>query len=250
MELGGRYNSHSKYGNNYTYSFNPSYRVQKQVKLFFNLSTGFKAPSLYQLYGQFGANPDLKPERSNSMEGGAKWFSTDKKFDVRAVAFTRAIEDVIIYGFPAYTNFDKQNDYGFEIEPSVTLSPKLRVRGFYSFVTGEVTNSVGKENNLFRRPKNSFGVNASYQASSKLFLSANFKTFGERQDRYFNLTTFTTESATLDAYALLDVYAEYSLGNYAKFFLDAKNILNQEYSEVTGYNTLGFNINAGVNLKF
>lgn len=250
MELGGRYNNHSKYGNNYTYSFNPSYLIQKQVKLFFNLSSGFKAPSLYQLYGQFGANPDLKPEKSNSVEGGAQWFSTDKKFDVRAVAFRRSIEDVIIYGFPAYTNFDKQNDHGFEIEPSVNLSAKLRIGGFYAFVTGEVTNSVGKENNLFRRPKNSFGINASYQASPKLFLSANLKTFGERQDRYFNLTTFTTESATLEAYGLLDVYAEYSLGNHAKFFLDAKNILNQKYSEVTGYNTLGFNINAGVNLKF
>ncbi len=250
MELGGRYNNHSKYGNNYTYSFNPSYLIQNQVKLFFNLSSGFKAPSLYQLYGQFGANPDLKPEKSSSVEGGAQWFSTDKKFDVRAVAFTRAIEDVIIYGFPAYTNFDKQNDHGIEIEPSVNLSDKLQIRGFYSFVTGKVTNSVGKENNLFRRPKNSFGLNASYRASSKLFLSANLKTFGERQDRYFNLTTFTTESATLNAYALLDAYAEYSLGSYVKFFLDAKNILNQKYSEVTGYNTLGFNINAGVNLKF
>jgi vitamin B12 transporter len=250
MELGGRYNSHSKYGNNYTYSFNPSYLVQNQVKLFFNLSTGFKAPSLYQLYGQFGANPDLKPERSNSMEGGAQWFSTDKKFEVRAVAYKRSIEDVIIYGFPAYINFDKQNDHGVEIESSVNVSDKLRMRAFYSFVTGEVTNSVGKENNLFRRPKNSFGLNASYRASSKLFLSVNLKTFGERHDRYFKMSTFTTESATLDAYALLDAYAEYSLGSYVKFFLDAKNILNQKYSEVTGYNTLGFNMNAGVNLKF
>ena len=250
MELGGRYNNHSRYGDNFTYSFNPSYLIQNQLKLFFNLSTGFKAPSLYQLYGQYGANPDLKPEKSNSVEGGAQWFSPDKKFDVRAVAFKRTIEDVIIYGYPTYTNFDKQNDHGFEIEPSVNLSEKIRIRGFYSFVTGEVTNGVGTENNLFRRPKNSFGINASYQVSSKLFVSANLKTFGQRQDRYFNLTTFTTDSATLDAYALLDSYAEYKLGNHLKLFVDAKNILNQKYSEVTGYNTLGFNVNAGINLKF
>ena len=56
MELGGRYNNHSKYGDNFTYSFNPSYLIQNQFKLFFNLSTGFKAPSLYQLYGQFGSD--------------------------------------------------------------------------------------------------------------------------------------------------------------------------------------------------
>lgn len=250
MELGGRYNNHSKYGDNFTYSFNPSYLIQNQFKLFFNLSTGFKAPSLYQLYGQFGANPDLKPEKSNSMEGGIQWFSPDKKLDIRAVAFTRAIEDVIIYGFPAYTNFDKQNDHGFEIEPSFSLSDKIRIRGFYSFVTGEVTNSAGIENNLFRRPKHSFGINAGYQVNSKLFVSTNLKTFGQRDDRYFDLNTFTTVSSTLEAYALLDAYGEYKLGNHLKFFVDVKNILNQEYSEVTGYNALGFNLNAGINLKF
>ena len=249
MELGGRYNNHSKYGDNFTYSFNPSYLIQNQVKLFFNLSTGFKAPSLYQLYGQYGANPDLKPEKSNTVEGGVQWFSSTKKIDVRAVAFKRKIENVIIYGFPTYSNFDQQNDHGFEIEPSVNLSDKIRVRGFYSFVTGQVTNSLGTENNLFRRPKNSFGLLVGYQASAKLFVSGNLKTFGKRDDRYFNLATFTTDNATLDPYALLDVYAEYKFSSHLKLFVDAKNILNQKYGEVVGYNTLGFNLNGGISLK-
>jgi vitamin B12 transporter len=251
LELGGRYNNHSKYGDNFTYSFNPSYLIQNQLKLFFNLSTGFKAPSLYQLYGQYGANPDLKPEKSNSVEGGAQWFSSSKKFDLRMVAFKRTINDVIISQFPTYTysNFDKQNDHGFEIEPSVNLSDKIRIRGFYSFVTGEVTNSMGTENNLFRRPRNSFGLQVSYQASAKLFVSANLKTFGKRDDRYFNLANFTTDNATLDPYALLDVYAEYKFSSHLKLFVDGKNILNQKYTEVVGYNTLGFNLNGGISLK-
>ncbi|MEK6782526.1 MAG: TonB-dependent receptor [Bacteroidota bacterium] len=250
MELGARYNNHSKYGDNFTYSFNPSYLIQRQLKLFFNLSTGFKAPSLYQLYGQYGANPDLKPEKSNSIEGGVQWFSPDKKFDIRADAFKRRIEDVIIYGYPTYTNFDEQNDHGLEIEPSVNLSDKIRIRGFYSFVTGEVTNSTGTENNLLRRPKNSFGINAGYQASAKFYLSANLKAFGKRDDQFFNLTTFATDKALLDAYALLDFYAEYKFGDHVKIFIDAKNILNQQYSEVTGYSTLGLNANTGISLKF
>ncbi len=250
MELGGRYNHHSKYGDNLTYSFNPSYLIQNQMKLFFNLSTGFKAPSVYQLYGQYGANPDLKPEKSNSVEGGAQWFSNDKKFDIRAVMFERKIRDVIIYGYPTYTNFDTQNDHGLEIEPAVNLSDKIRLKGFYSFVTGKVTSSTGQENNLFRRPKNSFGLNAGYQIHSKLFFSANIKTFGKRSDRFFNLATFVTEDTTLKAYTLLDVYSEYKFKEGIRFFVDIKNLLNQKYSEVAGYNTLGLNLNAGINLKF
>ena len=32
-------------------------------------------------------------------------------------------------------------------------------------------------------------------------------------------------------------------------FIDAKNILDQDYTEVYGYNTLRFNINTGISFK-
>ena len=73
VELGGRYNHHTQFGQNFTFSFNPSYRWQNGLKAFVNISTGFKAPTLYQLYGQYGANPDLKPERSQNAEAGVQW---------------------------------------------------------------------------------------------------------------------------------------------------------------------------------
>ncbi|HEY9301277.1 MAG TPA: TonB-dependent receptor, partial [Phormidium sp.] len=41
LELGGRYNHHSRYGSNYTYSINPSYIINNNIKLFVNYSTGF-----------------------------------------------------------------------------------------------------------------------------------------------------------------------------------------------------------------
>ena len=64
LELGGRYNNHNKYGSNFTYSFNPSYLINGNVKIFANLSSGFRAPSISELFGPFGANPNLKPEKS------------------------------------------------------------------------------------------------------------------------------------------------------------------------------------------
>ncbi|MFT3703527.1 MAG: TonB-dependent receptor [Agriterribacter sp.] len=50
LELGGRYNKHSQYGNNFTYSINPSYTISSSVKIFANYATAFKAPSLQALY--------------------------------------------------------------------------------------------------------------------------------------------------------------------------------------------------------
>ncbi len=254
-EVGGRYNNHSQFGNTITYSINPSYLINKQVKLFANYSTGFKAPTLSELYGQFGANDKLKPQESKNAEGGVQYIVPGNKFDIRVTYFSRKIENAIVYGSTGYLNLDKQNDHGFEIEPTIRAGEKLFVRAFFAFVDGEVTTKtfLGKDttyNNLIRRPKNSFGVNIGYQFSQQLFVSLNLKTFGERKDTFFDLTDFSSKQVNLPAYQLLDLYAEYKLfKDKLKMFVDAKNILDQRYEEVFGYNTLRFNINTGISFK-
>ena len=69
-EIGGRFNHHNQYGNNFTYSFNPSYLIDEEIKLFVNITSGFRAPSISELFGPFGANPNLKPEKSTTQEAG------------------------------------------------------------------------------------------------------------------------------------------------------------------------------------
>jgi vitamin B12 transporter len=254
VELGARHNIHSKYGNNFTWSFNPSYWLGKNAKLFFNYSTGFKAPMLNQLYGQYGANPDLKPEKSETLEAGMQFVSSNKNFDMRAVLFTRAIDDVIIYNSQfQYVNFNQQSDYGFEFEPGYHLN-KLSLNAFYAFAEGKVKTktTAGTDttyNNLIRRPKNSFGVTVGYQFTLNFFASVGLKTFGQRNDQYYD-ASFALQSIVLQSYQLLDVYAEYKFKNRFRFFAHGKNLLNQDYMEVAGYNTLKANINIGMIASF
>ena len=251
-ELGGRYNSHSEFGSAFTYSVNPSYLINNRLKLFANYSTGFKAPTLNELYGQYGANDKLKPQESNSAEAGLQFIAPDSRFDIRATYFNRKIENAIVYGAMGYVNLNEQNDHGFEIEPTIRVNDKLSIRGFYAFVDGEVTTKTSVDqdttfNNLIRRPKNSFGVNVGYYITKNFFASVNFKTFGARKDTFFDSNDFSTKSVNLSAYQLLDLYAEYKLASgRVRLFFDAKNILDQDYAEVYGYNTLRFNINTGV----
>jgi vitamin B12 transporter len=254
VELGGRYNHHTQFGQNFTYSFNPSYRWQNGLKAFINLSTGFKAPTLYQLYGQYGANPDLKPERSQNAEAGVQWVSQSKKIEGRMVFFARRIEDVIVYAYPTNVNLNEQNDRGVEWELTVTPTPKLTLKAFYAYVTGDVTTTTNNKdttfNNLIRRPKNSFGLNAGYRLNQKWYSSLNLQSFGKREDLYFDESTFTSQQVTLTSYVLLDVYVEYSLPKPSlTLFLQGKNLLNQNYEEVYGYSTMGINMQGGVKIK-
>lgn len=255
LETGGRFVNHSAYGNNFTYSINPSYLISKRAKLFVNYSTGFKVPTLAQLYGPFGANEGLQPEESASAEAGIQLLSANKRWNVRATYFNRKIEDVIVYMTGSgYINQDKLNDHGVEVEGSYRWG-KLSVTGFYAYVDGEMTTHTGsgsetKPNNLLRRPKHSVGLNIGYRATDKFLASLNFKTFSKRNDMLLDFETFTYIPVVLDDYQLLDVYAEYTFSSHLKAFADFRNLLNQEYYEVYGYNTQPFNVSLGVRVTF
>ncbi|HEX5026048.1 MAG TPA: TonB-dependent receptor [Agriterribacter sp.] len=257
LELGGRYNKHSAYGSNYTYSINPSYSINDRVKVFVNYATAFKIPSLQTLYGPYGANPDLKPEESATLEGGVQATLFSGLLDARAVYFKREIENVIVYG-PSYQveNLDKQKDHGLEIESALHITKQLSVKLFYAYVDGEVTTKSKTEPskdttyaNLIRRPKHSFGTNIGYQLTPHFFVSTQINSYSSREDQFFDMASYTTKPVVLKAYTLWNAYAEYSFARKRiKLFVDVKNITNSKFEEVYGYATPGFNIIAGVRL--
>ncbi len=257
VELGNRLNIHSSYGSHYVFNINPSYLIKEQVKLFVNISSAYRTPSLYQLFSEYG-NKDLKPEAAMNAEGGIQYFTADKKFSTRAVVFRRNIKDVIFFFYNSttfqsqYINRDKQKDNGFELEASYTGIKNTTVKAFYNYVDGNITEKTGSGKdttyfNLLRRPKNNLGLTVSSQITKRLSVSGNLFFIGKREDKYFDAATFSTVAVTLKKYALLNFYADYSfLKNKIKLFADLRNITNSKYVEISGFNTLGFNIYSGL----
>ena len=260
LDLGGRVNIHSEYGSFFVFNINPSYLVNKQIKIFANLSSAYRTPSLYQLFSEYG-NKALDPEAGFTGEGGVQYFSTGNKFTGRAVAFTRKVNDVIFFFYnpvtfsSQYINQDKQKDYGFELEASYKVANTTTVKAFYTYTTGEITTrQAGKDttyDNLLRRPKSSIGINLASQVSKTFFISTNVMSAGKRKDAYFDNTTFATVYTTLKSYVLWDIYVEYGfMKNKLKLFTDLRNITNSKYTEISGFNTLGFNGYGGILYSF
>ncbi len=253
IELGGRYNNHKQYGDNFTYSVTPSVNLVKdKFKLFGTVSSAFKAPQLPELFGQFGANPDLKPQKSNNYEAGFSVSLAENKFNLRAVAFERYLKDAIIYGRDGYINLNTQDDKGFEIEPSFAAG-KFNINAFYAFVKGRGTTRDAQGNIinndiLLRRPKNSYGINVGFDPSKKLSFNAAYRRYGQRADFFFD-ADFNNIALTLPSYHLFDAYSAYQLNSKTRLFVDVKNIFNQNYVESTGYSTMGTNFNAGFTIK-
>ncbi|MBG9376265.1 TonB-dependent receptor [Panacibacter sp. DH6] len=256
IELGGRYNQHNKYGGNATYSFNPSYLINEKIKLFANVTSGFRAPSIGELFGPYGANPDLKPEKSNTQEAGVQAVIANKKITATITGFNRTITDVIVYNTNyTYENRDKQHDFGAELELSITPVEQLNIKASYAYIDGKITQALqGKDTsyyNLLRRPKHSVNLYAGYQVSKQLFISASTQVIGKRTDNYFDPNTFVATQVDLSAYALVNMYAEYRfLKSRLNVFVDAKNLFDKtNFYEVYGYGVQGINVTGGVRLR-
>jgi vitamin B12 transporter len=254
VELGGRFNHHNQFGNNFTYSFNPSYLLNNKTKLFVNITSGFRAPSIDELFGPYGANPNLKPEKSNTQEAGIQTELIQQKLSLTISGFNRNINDVIIYGLNGYENRDRQHDYGAEVELNYNYK-KIAFRTSYAYINGELTEKTGKDTsfyNLLRRPKNAVNIFASYQVTKHFFISSSLQFAGKRTDNYFDPVTYEQSEVSLKSYALWNVYAEYKFSkNRFSFFAAANNITNNKnYYEVYGYSVQGFNATAGLRFTF
>ena len=258
-ELGGRFNNHSAYGNNFVFNVNPSYLIKEQYKIFLNLSTAFKTPSLYQLYSEYG-NADLKPETGLTLEGGIQYYSKNKSINVRATYFNRRVNNIInFYTDPFsyqsyYINQDKQNDHGVELESTLQLCKTSVLKLFYTYVDGKVsTKNAGKDTtffNLIRRPKSTFGLSLNFKIKPQFYISTGLNWVGKRTDISYD-AFFNRVELVLKNYLLWNVYAEYAmLKNKLKLFTGLRNITNTKYTEVYGFNTAGFNASAGLRFSY
>src|SRR5699024_7729936 len=141
LNLGGRLNHHSEYGSHFTYNFNPSYTLNFQssyLKFLGSYSSSYIAPSLSQLFGAFGANPDLKPEENQTIEGGLEF--KNSQFSLSALYFNREEENFIDYimdgesGEWMYSNVEERcTVHGVEIETSYNPISKLIFSANYTF---------------------------------------------------------------------------------------------------------------------
>ncbi|HEY4109886.1 TonB-dependent receptor plug domain-containing protein [Puia sp.] len=247
LDLGGRYNSFNRYGKVFTYSVNPSFVLNDRLKLFADLSSGFSAPTLYQLYSPY-RNPDgLKPERTISGEGGIQY--NQSGLNLRALYFRRHSRDEIIFSGSGYENLDKEDAHGFEVEAAYKYGI-WSFTGNYTYTAGTVTTTGNGAkdttfNNLYQRPKNLVNASVGVQATKGLFLSLALRTVGQRIDDIYGGARGMADGF---AYYTLNGYAEYRFGKMLKLFADFKNITDQRYFDIPGYTSFGFNFMAGISV--
>ena len=250
INAGARFNNHSEYGSNLIYNVNPSYVFKfdkNYIKILSSYSTSFIAPSLSQLFGAFGPNPNLEPETNITFEVGVELKLSDK-LRLSTVFFDRTEENFIDYVIIDFDTFEGQYQnvttdfsvHGVEVELSSKLTEKVSLSANYTF-------TERKDVVALRIPKHKVSASINYTVNAKTFIGLNYQFVGDRTDTNFS----TFENETLNSFSVVDMqFNRDIIPNRLKLLASIQNVFNAEYTEVIGFSTLGRNYRLGMRLNF
>ncbi|MFH1190529.1 MAG: TonB-dependent receptor [Candidatus Omnitrophota bacterium] len=255
---GMRVSHHSRAGTHMTYRIDGSYLFPTGTKARGLAATGFKAPSLYQLYAPAtvffgGGNPDLKPEKSASYEFGADQYLFDDKLITGVTYFHTVYADLIdaltdpnTFVTGQYINIGKAQVHG--IEASITAKPVEDIKVMVG-LTYQKTKDFQNDQDLIRRPERKFFVEVFWQATDKLSFDLRVRYNGPMSDNLSN-PAWALDTYKMKEFVVVDSVVNYDISGNFSVYLKADNVFNKYYEEVRGYGTAPFSLYGGVKAKF
>lgn len=264
--LGVRHDDHERFGGATSFGADISYEVATDIRLRASVGEGFKAPTLFQLFSDFG-NETLRPEKSTGIDFGIAWKDRSQPFHAGITVFRRDSEDLIDFvscfetnvgicadrPFGTYDNVERARSQGIEVEAGAAVGPG-RLRIAYAFIDSEdrTEGSVTQGNRLARRPRHA----ATLSGDLPLFPAQNFAPKLGFDLRYVSDSfddAFNT--VPLDHYLLLDLRAEVVLqdlgGNRPLvLFGRVENVTGEDYQTAAGYAQAGSGVFGGIRFGF
>lgn len=260
LTAGGRYDKHDIYGGHSTGQFAAAWALNDgHTLLRASFGQGFKAPSLYQLFSNYG-NKDLEPEQANSWDAGIEQHAWDGRVLLSATYFNRDSRNLIEFfdcfamlgplcathpsgGY--YDNIARASAHGVEWQAAVNPSERLSLSANYTLTDTE-NRSPGSStygNELPRRPKNAANFLATYHWPSRLSTTIGARYGGRSFDDAAN-------AIALGGYVLLDLKVSYAIMDRLEVYARIDNATDKHYETAYKYGTYGRTGFAGIRANF
>lgn len=243
FNAGLRLDHHNKFGEELTYKVGAAWLFRLLgTKLYANYGTGFKAPTINDLFFPNFGNPDLKPETSQGYELGLEQQLLDKKLQARAAYFSTRFEDLIVSvtsgGVSQAQNVQKATAQGVEFELNLAPLSWLRLDSNYTYMETE-DESTGKA--LPRRARNKASIGTTFLPLPDLSLGANVRYVGKR------LSSNTVE---LNRHTVVSLIGSYDIAKNVQLFFRVENLFDKKYEEVRGFGTAPRSAYGGLKFSF
>jgi len=260
---GVRRDDHSRFGDRTLFAGGGVWALPWGTVVRASYAEGFKAPTLYQLFSEFG-NQALAPEEADGWEAGAEQRFMGGALAVGGTYFERRTTNQIIFNSCAatstlplcfqpgsmtrrsgyYQNVARAFARGIEAVARLQVGPRLLVDGNYSWTEAE-DRSPGANNGrwLPRRPRHAANASATYTLPNAFSLGVAARWSGDTFDNAAN-------TVKLDRYTLVDLRAELLLSPEVRLFGRIENLFDETYQTAFRYNTLGRSVYAGLRGRF
>mgnify|MGYP001581359448 CR=1 FL=1 len=241
--VGVRADYNNRFGNEITYKAEAAYRIKESgTRLRAAYGTGFHGPTLNDLYFPGFGNPDLKPETSESIEGGIEQTFLSDRLGLQATYFYNRFEDLIIFDSTTFLpeNIGEATSKGAEIG--------LQIRPFKAVILNTnytLTDTENRENDkeLPRRARKKANAMLSINPIASLNIDLELRYTGKRFDDTSNINE-------LDPYTLVNIAGRFDVTKGVQVFTRVENLFDKEYEEVLGFGTAGFSAFGGVKIRF
>jgi vitamin B12 transporter len=260
LTAGIRNDDHSRFGAHTSWGANLAVKPFENTLLRASYGEGFKAPTLYQLFSNYGTK-SLDPETAKSWEvgveqsaldGAAKlgvtWFHRDTRnqidfFSCPAADVTNPASICLNRPFGTYANIARTRAEGVEVELALKPVEAFTVTANYTYTDAENRSAGFEGNQLARRPQDTASLSADYRLPFGLSLGGTVTIVGDSFNDQGN-------STRLDGFALGSIRAEMPVGDRFAVYGRVENLTNEQYQVVSGYGTYGRAAYAGVRVKF
>jgi vitamin B12 transporter len=241
LNAGVRYDDHSTFGDAVTYRTGVLYYLKPlEMRFKANLGSGFRAPSLNELYYPFYGNLNLKPEKSTGYDVGVEKDLFDKKLVLGATWFWQRYKNLIQTNFNTFTadNIGNAQTEGVEIKASAQPIDNLKLNAAYTWL-----DAVDKDTGAFLplRPRNKVTSSVEYTVA-KLTVIGEYQYVSRRFDSSLN--------RDISPYSLVNLKGSYVLCKNLSLFVRIDNLFDKSYEEAAGYGTPGISAFGGVKVSF
>ncbi|HNW29550.1 MAG TPA: TonB-dependent receptor [Spirochaetota bacterium] len=217
-----------------------------------SVGTGYKVPSLYQLYNVFErfnqfTSAYLKPERTLSYDAGIEQPIWKERIVLEINYFSIDYKNLIVYDIFIDNSGRYWNSDGLVrgVECIASFKPidDLAIKGYYTY-----TRSYDKffhTGDMVRRPRHQAGITVNYTFLKKGNFNAGFTYVGKRRD-YYRYPHFSY----MNPYYRLDLSASWWIIEQLQAFFRIENVLNKKYDEVRGYRAAPCSVYGGLKALF
>jgi vitamin B12 transporter len=259
-EIGGRLfnavslrtDANDQFGGKTTYRIAPALLIPETgTKLKASLGTGFKAPSLDQLYNNYPAfgffgNPNLRPETSVGYDAGFEQELLPGSIAVGATYFANILSNLIDFNdtFTSYVNIGSARTYGLESFVSFVPWEGFSLRADYTYT---IAKNETTQQDLLRRPRDKLSLSATLQATPALLLSATLVYVGPWRD---------VDRAGLrgnliaEGYTIVNLAGTYDFAPGLSGFARIDNLFDRRYQNPVGFQRPGLGIFGGLEATF